>query len=120
MQKSAGRTSRVLGFSVPPTVLREVEALAKAERRTKSELFREMVRVYSRFRLQRDRDEQRWIEAVIDEARAEKEAGPADPAALLKESRRLSLLGAKRARGLGLRAGSLDDALHETRRRRHA
>ena len=46
---------------MPPTVLKEVETLAKKERRTKSELFREMVRVYQRLRLQPDRDEVRWL-----------------------------------------------------------
>ena len=49
------RTTKIMGFSVPPAVVKEVETLAKRERRTKSELFREMVRVYRRYRDQRDR-----------------------------------------------------------------
>jgi metal-responsive CopG/Arc/MetJ family transcriptional regulator len=56
---ATGRTTTIMGFSVPPALAREVESLAKAERRTKSELFREMMRVYSRYTSQRDRDEQR-------------------------------------------------------------
>lgn len=41
-----GRTARTLGFSVPPAVAEEIDRLAAEEGRTKSELFREMVRVY--------------------------------------------------------------------------
>jgi hypothetical protein len=48
-----------------------VETLAKAENRTKSELFREMVRVYRRYCRQRDRDETRWVTNLITEAKAE-------------------------------------------------
>jgi hypothetical protein len=40
------RIARTIGFSVPPSVAEEVERLAAEEGRTKSELFREMVRVY--------------------------------------------------------------------------
>ena len=40
------RTTRVLGFSVPPDVASEYERLAARERRTKSDLFREMIAVY--------------------------------------------------------------------------
>lgn len=44
------RTARTIGFSVPPELADEVERLAAEEGRTKSELFREMVRVYRRMR----------------------------------------------------------------------
>ena len=40
------RKTRVLGFSVPPDVATEYERLAERERRTKSDLFREMIAVY--------------------------------------------------------------------------
>jgi len=45
-----GRTATTIGFSVPPEVAEEVQRIAEAEGRTKSELFREMVRVYKRQR----------------------------------------------------------------------
>ncbi len=44
------RTATTIGFSVPPELAREVQRMAEAEGRTKSELFREMVRVYKRQR----------------------------------------------------------------------
>lgn len=44
------RTATTIGFSVPPELAREVERMAAAAGRSKSELFREMVRVYKRDR----------------------------------------------------------------------
>jgi CopG family transcriptional regulator/antitoxin EndoAI len=44
------RTATTIGFSVPPELAAEVERMAKLEGRTKSELFREMVRVYRKER----------------------------------------------------------------------
>jgi metal-responsive CopG/Arc/MetJ family transcriptional regulator len=40
------RTATTIGFSVPPEVRSEFEDMAREEGRTKSELFREMVRQY--------------------------------------------------------------------------
>jgi predicted transcriptional regulator len=40
------RRTRVLGFSVSPEIADEYERLAKRERRTKSDLFREMIAAY--------------------------------------------------------------------------
>ena len=40
------RTTKILSLSLPPELLREAEALAKRERRTKSELLREALRRY--------------------------------------------------------------------------
>lgn len=44
------RTAVTIGFSVPPELANEVERMAHIEGRTKSELFREMVKVYRRER----------------------------------------------------------------------
>ncbi len=41
-----GRTARTIGFSVPPALADEIERIAAEEGRTKSELFRAMVRTY--------------------------------------------------------------------------
>src|SRR5882757_1925342 len=70
LQPVMSRTTQILAFSAPPTVAKEVETLAKQERRPKSELFREMVRVYERYHAQRDSDEQRWVENLIAEAKS--------------------------------------------------
>jgi CopG family transcriptional regulator/antitoxin EndoAI len=54
MKEVAMRTSKILSLSLPPTLLREAERLAKKEGRTKSELFREALRRYLQ--------ERRWAE----------------------------------------------------------
>src|ERR1017187_7817825 len=95
------RTTKIMGFSVPPAVVREVESLAKQERRTKSELFREMVRVYRRFTEQRNRDDDRWIMNLIDEAKADQANNPMSVEEMLKESDRLARYGEKQAKKLG-------------------
>src|SRR5271169_5142528 len=111
------RTTKIMGFSVPPTVVREVEILAKQERRTKSELFREMVRVYRRYRDQRDRDESRWIAGIIEEAKAEQETNPLSVEDLLKESNRLARSGARQSKKFGFEPKDIDRIVHDYRAR---
>lgn len=41
-----GRNTKILTFSLPPETAEEMEKLAKAQKRSKSELLREMIRVY--------------------------------------------------------------------------
>jgi metal-responsive CopG/Arc/MetJ family transcriptional regulator len=50
MTMARRRTSKVLAVSVPPAAAEEFERLAQAEGRNKSELFREMLRVYRGYR----------------------------------------------------------------------
>ena len=114
------RTTKIMGFSVPPTVVKEVETLAKQERRTKSELFREMVRVYRRYRDQRDRDENCWITGIIEEAKAEQEKNPMTTEDTLKESDRLSRSGARQAKKLGIKPKDIDRIVHDYRTRKQA
>jgi metal-responsive CopG/Arc/MetJ family transcriptional regulator len=114
------RTTKIMGFSVPPTVVREVEMLAKEERRTKSELFREMVRVYRRYREQRDRDDDRWIMNLIEEAKAEQAKNPMSVEAMLSEDDRLARYGAAQAKKLGLKPKDVNRIIHEHRQSRKA
>jgi metal-responsive CopG/Arc/MetJ family transcriptional regulator len=117
---SMSRTTKIMGFSVPPTVVKEVETLAKQERRTKSELFREMVRVYRRYRDQRDRDESRWITGIIEEAKVEQRKNPMSTEEMLKESERLSRSGARQAKTLGIKSKDIDRIVHDHRARKQA
>jgi metal-responsive CopG/Arc/MetJ family transcriptional regulator len=113
------RTSKILGFSVPPVLAREVEALAKEERRTKSELFREMVRIYKRFRPQRVADE--WNEErilkIIKEAKEEQRKNPMSVEEMLKEEEQLARYGRERAKKMGLKTDmkSINRMIHEFR-----
>jgi metal-responsive CopG/Arc/MetJ family transcriptional regulator len=49
------RTTKTLTVSLPPQIYEEIERLARLERKTKSELFRDMVSVY-----EDHLDEERW------------------------------------------------------------
>jgi hypothetical protein len=115
---SMGRTTKILGFSVPPTVVKEVESLARAERRTKSELFREMVRVYRRYRQQRDRDDERWINNLIAEARAEQTQKPMSVEDMLSEDDRLGRYGAQQAKKASIKPRNVNRVVHEYRKER--
>lgn len=114
------RTSKILGFSAPPIVVREVETLAKKERRTKSELFREMVRVYRRYREQRERDEERWVMNVIEEAKAEDARNPMSAKAMIAEDGRLARYGAQQTKKLGIKPKDINRIIHEYRKVRKA
>jgi len=50
-----GRTTKTLTVSLPPQTYEEIERLARLERKTKSELFRDMVKLY-----EDHLDEERW------------------------------------------------------------
>ena len=49
------RTTKTLTVSLPPQIYEEIERLARLERKTKSELFRDMVKLY-----EDHLDEGRW------------------------------------------------------------
>lgn len=83
------RINKVIGFSVHPVVAEEYEQLAKEERRSKSDLFLEMLRVYKRYRQQKEQAEDRWIMNLINEAQEEQRTTPLTPEALSKEEQRL-------------------------------
>ncbi len=114
------KTAQTLGFSVPPAIVKEVESMARQERRTKSELFREMVRVYRRYRTERDRDELRWVNRIIAEAKAEQEKNPMSVEELLEEDEQLAKYGAEQAKKLGIKPKDVNRLIHEYRRERRA
>jgi hypothetical protein len=49
-----GRSTKVLGFSLPPKIAREIEQTARAEQKTKSELPRDMWEAYQILREERE------------------------------------------------------------------
>lgn len=51
---SSARTTKTITVSLPPQTAREVDRLAKAEKKTKSQLFRDMLAVYQEVRLEKD------------------------------------------------------------------
>jgi hypothetical protein len=113
----SGRVTKVIGFSVLPAQAREVERIARAERRTKSELFREMLRVYKRYRQQREEEEKDWVMKLIQEAKDEQTKNPLNVEDLLKESEQLARYGAAQAKKLGIKPKDIDRIIYESRKR---
>ena len=112
-----GRTTKVLGFSVPPSLEKEVAQIAKEERRTKSELFREMVRVYKCYRLQREQDDERWVMNLIREAQEEERQNPKTPQELVEELQELGRYGDQRAKELGIKPKDVTRIIYAARKR---
>lgn len=112
-----GRTTKVVGFSVPPAVAEEVAQLAKAEHRTQSALFRDMLRIYQQFRARRDRDEARWMDDLIHEVHEAERHHPLTPEALLHEEAELADYGARQAQRAGITPRDLPRRLAAARQR---
>lgn len=114
------RITETIDFSVSPAIARQVERIAKAERRTKSELFREMVRVYERYRKQEEQYDEVWVIRLIEEAKEEERLHPMTQEELKRETEELRRYGAAQAKKLGIKAKDIDRIIHEHRaRRRH-
>jgi metal-responsive CopG/Arc/MetJ family transcriptional regulator len=111
------RTTRILGFSVPPSVVKEVTQVAKEERRTKSELFREMFRVYKRYRRIREQEEERWVTNLIREAKEEQETNPTPSEELVNDLQAFAYEFSKKAKAQGVTGKDVNRIIHESRKR---
>ena len=112
-----GRTTKIVGFSVPPALVEEFDRVAKAERRTKSELFREMFRVYQQYRKQREQEEERWVMDLIREAKEEQAKNPMTPKELVEELREIGRYGAQQAKRLSIKPKNVNRIIYESRER---
>jgi hypothetical protein len=79
-----------------------------------------MVRVYQRYRRQREEDEERWIMNLIREAQEEQKKNPMTPEELRKESERLARYGEQQAKKLGIKPKDINRIIHEYRAQRRA
>jgi hypothetical protein len=97
-------TMKHVGFTVPPPMEEELEQMAKEEHRTKSELFREMVRVYRSYRKRHPEPEidDEWVMQVIREAQEEEKRNPMTDEEFLREFRELAQYGAGQAKKVGI------------------
>jgi hypothetical protein len=118
--KHMARMTETIGFSVPPAIARQVERLAKAERRTKSELFREMVRVYERYRKQEEQYDEAWVMRLVREVEEEDRVRPMTQEEIEKEEEDLNRYAEAQSKKLGIKEKDIDRIIHEHRaRRRH-
>jgi hypothetical protein len=113
--KHMARITETIGFSVPPAIARQVERLAKTERRTKSELFREMVRVYERYRKQEERYDEAWAMHLIREAKEEARLHPMAREEMDREEEELNRYAEAQSKKLGIKEKDIDRLIHEFR-----
>jgi hypothetical protein len=69
---------------------------------------------------QRDGNDNRLLDGVIKEAKAEQASNPMDVEALLKESDRLASYGAQQAKRLGIKVADMNRIVHEHRKVRRS
>jgi Arc/MetJ-type ribon-helix-helix transcriptional regulator len=95
------RKYKTIGFSVPPMIATRIEEVVKERQFTRSELFREMFRVWEKKeREERDSDEQ--ILKLFAEVKEEKEKKPISKEEMLEGLKEVSRALRKRARERGL------------------
>ena len=113
-------TMKHVGFTVPPPMEEELEQMAKEEHRTKSELFREMVRVYRSYRKRHPEPEidQKWVIQVLREAQEEEKRNPMTDEEAMAISEELMRYGAQQAKKMGITLEDVDRIIHEERARR--
>ena len=113
-------TMKHVGFTVPPPMEEELEQMAKEEHRTKSELFREMVRVYRSYRKRHPETEidQKWVMQVLREAQEEEKRNPMTDEEAMAISEELMRYGAQQAKKMGITLEDVDRIIHEERARR--
>ncbi len=116
------QTMKHVGFTVPPPMEEELEQMAKEEHRTKSELFREMVRVYRSYRKRHPEPEidDKWVMQVLREAQEKEKRNPMTTEEILRESRALAEYGARQAKKVGIDVDDdevINRIIHEERAR---
>jgi translation initiation factor 2B subunit (eIF-2B alpha/beta/delta family) len=121
---STTQTMKHVGFTVPPPMEEELEQMAKEEHRTKSEMFREMVRFYRTYRKRFERVEDERFERMIDEVIAEAIKAQEEGSSLMTEKeaeraeRELFRYGAGRAKKMRIKLEDVDRIIREHREKR--
>lgn len=112
----ASRISKLVTFTVPPAMVEEMDLIAKEERRSKSELFREMFRLYRLFREQKRREDEERLGQIVQRALADAPSGAENESELLLSLGALQSYGAERARAAGIiNEDQLDHLLYASR-----
>src|SRR5262245_23895262 len=95
-------------FSVPPTLARRVEKLARQERRTPAALLREMLKVYERHRKKQEEEQdpytEEWVMNLVREAEEEDRLHPMTEEEIEREEEELQRYGAAQAKKLGIKS----------------
>jgi metal-responsive CopG/Arc/MetJ family transcriptional regulator len=116
------RTTKMIGFSVPPSIAEELKQVANEERRTKSELFREMFRLYRTYRHQLRQAEEERFQRMIDESIAQGQREKENPTMTQEESDKLEAellhYGEQQAKRLGIAEKDVDRIVYARRKQK--
>jgi hypothetical protein len=118
------QTMKHVGFTVPPLMEEELEQMAKEEHRTKSEMFREMVRFYRTYRKHVGQAEEEQFQRMVDEVIREAGEGKLSPMTdeeFFTASKELMEYGAKQAKKMGINVEDdkeINRIIHDVRARR--
>jgi metal-responsive CopG/Arc/MetJ family transcriptional regulator len=116
------RTTKMIGFSVPPSIAEELKQVANEERRTKSELFREMFRLYRTYRHQLRQAEEERFQRMIDESIAQGRREKENPTMTQEESDKLEAellyYGEQQAKRLGIAEKDVDRIVYARRKQK--
>jgi metal-responsive CopG/Arc/MetJ family transcriptional regulator len=113
-----GRITKIIGFSAPPAMVEEFEQLAQDEGRTKSELFREMLRLYRTYRKQMEQAEAARLDEIVERVLEEAHESPMTEEEMDEAERELVRYGARKAKALGIKnEEDVDRIIYEARKR---
>jgi hypothetical protein len=110
------RQTETINFSVSPVMLREVERIARAERRPGKSVFRDMVNAYKARRQPSAAMVEPWVEEVIREAKEEQKKQPLSTDDLAAQLKTFARDFSKRAKARGIAAKDIDRLIHDVRR----
>ena len=112
------RTMKMVGFTVPLAMADELERMAEEEQRTKSELFRQMFRVYRTYRKEMARSEEERIDRLVEQALQEAREQPMTEEEMDAVEKALVRYGARKAKELGITdEAEVDRIVYRARKR---
>lgn len=117
---SMARMTKMVGFTVPPMMADELERMADEEQRTKSELFREMFRLYRSYRQQKREQEEASLDRLVAQALLEAQATSRTDEEVARSMREIARYGNKRAQALRLTESDVNRIVYEERQKRRA
>jgi hypothetical protein len=110
---------KALRFTVPATIAREVAFVARAEKKTRGALFKEIWRAYKRYRKQEEEQNpytEEWVMNLIREAEEEERLHPMTAEEIEREEEELRRYGAAQAKKLGIKSDrDVERLIHEHR-----
>lgn len=109
------RQTETIDFSISPVMLREVERIAKAERRPGKSVFRDMVKAYKDRRKQSSSGAEPWVEELIREAKEEQKKHPQSPDEIASQLKTSARDFSKRAKARGITVRDIDRLIHDVR-----